>query len=87
MEIDDKSWVERCRFVGVKDAEAGWRVCGELLQVIWYINRYMYLSNRLRAGGIHGIPIARYRFTITMTARPENIVSLLRYFGWWPYLF
>ena len=27
VEIDDKSWVEWCRFVGVKDAEAGWRVC------------------------------------------------------------
>jgi hypothetical protein len=36
----------------------------ELLQVIWYINRYMYLSNLLRAGGIHGIPIARYRTLI-----------------------
>ena len=24
---------------------------------------------------------------ITMTSPPENIVILLRYFGWWPYIF
>ena len=24
---------------------------------------------------------------ITTTARPENIIILLRYFGWWPHLF
>ena len=24
---------------------------------------------------------------VAMTGSPENIVILLRYFGWWPYLF
>jgi hypothetical protein len=31
--------------------------------------------------------LALNSIAITMTGRPENIVILLRYFGWWPYLF
>jgi hypothetical protein len=28
-----------------------------------------------------------YSIACTMTCSAENIVILLRYFGWWPYLF
>jgi hypothetical protein len=33
------------------------------------------------------LDLRHFSIAITMTCPPENIVILLRYFGWWPYLF